>query len=97
MTDFTTQLKEAVLRDGLQELTVRVSRYGADMQTPEAWQAITKYRTRAAGPRGVGIRATPEAAISAALADGVKPKSPIPEYAAKPAPAPAVKPEDLFG
>lgn len=95
MRDFTTQLKEAVLRDGLQELTVRVSRYGPDMKTPEAWQAIAKYRERAAGPWGVGIRATPEAAIEAALAEGLKPKSPIPEYASKPKPTPT--PEDLFG
>jgi hypothetical protein len=75
MTDLASLIEEAVQRDGLQELTVRVSRYGADGKTPECWHAIAKYRTRIAGPWGVGVLASPEAAIRQALsgmADDVK-------------------------
>lgn len=51
----------------VQELTVRVSRFGADLKTPEAYQAIAKRRTQPGGPWGVGVRGTPEAAALAAL------------------------------
>lgn len=64
------KIKEAVALDGLCELIVRVSRY-ADLSRaihePAAWQAIAKYQGAVKGPWGVGIRATPEAAIEAAL------------------------------
>ena len=67
------QITEAVQRDGLVELTVRVSRY-ADMAEgmgePAAWQAIARYKGRVSGPWGVGIRANPAAAIRAALESG---------------------------
>lgn len=67
MADLASLIEEAVRRDGLQELTVRVSRYGTDGKTPECWQAIAKYRGRVDGPWGVGILANPEAAIRQAL------------------------------
>lgn len=54
---------------GLSELVVRVSRYGEDMENPAAWQAIAKFRGSERGPWSVGIRATPEAAVRAALED----------------------------
>lgn len=67
------QITEAVQRDGLEELTVRVSRYANLSDAtgePAAWQAIAKYRGRSSGLWGVGIRATPHAAIQAALEAG---------------------------
>ena len=67
------QITEAVRRDGLAELIVRISRY-ADLsgaiKEPAAWQAIAKYQGRETGPWGVGIRANPAAAIRAALENG---------------------------
>lgn len=62
----------------VQELTVRVSRYGADLKTPEAYQAIAKPRD-ANRPAGVGVRGTPEAAALAALEEmeeGAAPSAP---------------------
>lgn len=67
MADLASMIEEAVQRDGLQELTVRVSRYGADGKTPECWQALAKCRDRMGGPWGVGILASPGAAIRSAL------------------------------
>jgi hypothetical protein len=67
------EIKEAVEKDGLCELTVRVSRYAnlsAAIQEPAAWQAIAKYQGRVSGPWGVGIRAGSAAAIRAALQSG---------------------------
>ena len=60
-------IREAVQRDGLRELIVRVSRYADDCKQPLAWQAIAKYHGRETGPWGVGILTTPEAAIRRAL------------------------------
>lgn len=51
----------------VQELRVSVSRYADDMKTPAAYQATAKLRTAISGPWGVGVRATPEAAVEAAL------------------------------
>lgn len=65
-------VKEAVERDGLCDLTVRVSRYAslsAAIDEPAAWQAVAKYRGAEGGPWGVAVRSTPEAAIRAALTD----------------------------
>jgi hypothetical protein len=84
------KIKEAVERDGLCELTVRVSRYGhlsEALDEPAAWQAIAKYRDRVSGPWGVAIRATPGAAMLAALEAGARDAAP-----AQPAP-----PESVFG
>jgi len=67
------QITEAVQRDGLVELTVRVSRYSNltdSLDEPAAWQAVARYRGRESGPWGVGIRANPAAAIRAALENG---------------------------
>ena len=51
----------------VEELCIRVSRYGSDLRTPEAYQAIAKRRTAPGGPWGVGVRGNPEAAAAAAL------------------------------
>ena len=51
----------------VEELCIRVSRYGSDLRTPEAYQAIAKHRTAPGGPWGVGVRGNPEAAAAAAL------------------------------
>lgn len=64
------QIAEAVKRDGLQELIVRVGRFEADCVTPAAWQAIAKYQGRISGPWGVGVMANPNAAIRRALEAG---------------------------
>lgn len=56
----------ALAERGVEELVVRVSRYGSDGR-PEAWQAIARYRNRLKGPWGVGVRASPLAAVVAAL------------------------------
>jgi hypothetical protein len=66
-------IHEAVQRDGLCELIVRVSRYAdlsAAIQEPACWQAVAKYQGRVSGPWGVGIRASPIAAAKAALESG---------------------------
>ena len=72
MTDLAAQIEEAVQRDGLVEIVVRVSRYEADLVTPACWQAIAKYRGREKGPWGVGIRARPVVALQRALEDGAR-------------------------
>ncbi len=64
------QITEAVKRDGLQELIVRVGRFEADCVTPAAWQAIAKYRGRISGPWGVGVMSNPNSAIRRALEAG---------------------------
>lgn len=64
------QIAEAVKNDGLQELIVRVSRFEADLKTPACWQAVAKYRGRISGPWGVGIMASPSAAMRRALEAG---------------------------
>ena len=56
----------------VQELRVSVSRYADDMKTPAAYQATAKRRTALPGPWGVGVRATPEAAVEAALEEAAK-------------------------
>jgi hypothetical protein len=74
------KIKEAVQRDRLCELTVRVSRYASLSEAlgePAAWQATAKYQGRETGPWGVGIRATPKAAILAALAMGASAASTV--------------------
>lgn len=66
-------IREVVQRDGLCELIVRVSRYAdlsAAIHEPACWQAIAKYQGRVSGPWGVGIRASPNAAMKAALENG---------------------------
>ena len=66
-------IAEAVRRDGLCELILRVSQYGhlsAAMDEPAAWQAIAKYSKRVSGPWGVGVRADPVQAVLAALEAG---------------------------
>lgn len=76
MTDLAKMIEEAVERDGLEELVVRVTRYDADLETPAAWQAIAKYRGRVKGPWGVGIRTRPAIAIVRALEDGARRETP---------------------
>jgi hypothetical protein len=73
MSPLETEIREAVKRDGLCELVVRVSRYAdlsAAINEPAAWQAVAKYQGRERGPWGVGIRANANAAIRAALEAG---------------------------
>ena len=73
MTDLEALIAQAVREDGLAELTLRVSRYAelsGAMGEPAAWQAIAKYQGREAGPWGVGVRASPVAALRAALETG---------------------------
>lgn len=60
-------LADAISR-GLDDLTVRVSAYGADLKTPAQWQAIAKYRGRVYGPWGVGVAADIGEACRLALA-----------------------------
>lgn len=74
MTDLAKMIDEAVQRDGLEELVVRVTRYDADLETPAAWQAIAKYRGREKW--GVGIRTRPGIAIIRALEDGARRETP---------------------
>lgn len=64
------QIVEAFKHEGLQELTIRVSRFEADCVTPAAWQAIAKYQGRISGPWGVGVMANPVAAMRRALEAG---------------------------
>jgi hypothetical protein len=52
--------------NGLQEVTIRVSRYGAGGR-PEAYQAIAKHKARISGPWGVGVTATPTSALRRSL------------------------------
>ena len=56
----------------VEELRIRVSRYGSDLRTPEAYQAVVKSRTKPTGPWGVGVRSTPNAAVEAALVEYAK-------------------------
>lgn len=62
-------LERAFRDEGLAEITIRVSRYAADGKTPEAFQAIAKYRERITGPWGVGVMASPTAAGRRALGE----------------------------
>lgn len=71
---------QAVERDGLEELIVRISRYAnlsRAIEEPAAWQAIAKYSGRASGPWGVAIRDNPVSAITAALEEGRRQASSI--------------------
>lgn len=61
------QLAQAYAAQGVEEITIRVSRYAADLTTPEAIQVIVKHRGRMAGPWVVAIRGNPVAALMAAL------------------------------
>lgn len=72
MTDLAQTLNNAFRHDDLAEITVRVSRYEADLRTPAAYQAIAKYRTIPGGPWGVGVRVTASGAMLAALEDLAK-------------------------
>lgn len=72
MADLAAQIEEAVKRDGLVEIIVRVSRYEADLKTPACWQAICKYRGRETGPWGVSIRARAAVALERALEAGAR-------------------------
>jgi hypothetical protein len=68
-------ITEAVEKDGLCELTVRVSQYAhlsRAIDEPAAWQAIAKYQGRVSGPWGVAIRDEAGLAIRAALEMGRK-------------------------
>ena len=56
--------------EGVEEITIRVGRYAPDCTTPVAFQAIVKHRTRMTGPWGVGVMASPVAALRRALEDG---------------------------
>jgi hypothetical protein len=56
-------------RDGAEEITIRVSRYAADLKTPEAFQVIAKRRGQMGGPWGVAIRGNAAAALRAVLDD----------------------------
>lgn len=61
------------VEDGLDELVVRVSRYGhlaAAANEPIAWQAIAKFQNQPNGPWGVAIRDNPTDAIVAAMEAG---------------------------
>lgn len=74
------KIKEAVERDGLCELIVRVSRFEDTHPGRKAvacWQAVAKYQGREAGPWGVGIRKTAEAAMLAALEEGARLSEPV--------------------
>lgn len=64
-------IDRAFREGGLEEITIRVSRYAADGRTPEAFQAIAKYRGRTAGPWGVGVMASASAATRHSLAPAV--------------------------
>lgn len=61
------QLAQAFAAQGVEEITIRVSRYAADLTTPEAIQVIVKHRGRMTGPWAVAIRGNPVAALTAAL------------------------------
>lgn len=65
MADLDTAL-QAAFAGGLEEITIRVSRYGTDGK-PAAFQAIAKRRNAAKGPWGVGVLGKPIAAALRAL------------------------------
>lgn len=73
MSTLDDRIRAAIREDGLEELTLRVSRYSdlsEGMGEPAAWQAIAKYRGKSKGPWGVGIRGNAIAAVEAALKAG---------------------------
>jgi hypothetical protein len=57
---------EAAFAAGASEITVRVSRYDNDGRTPAAYQGFVKHRD-ATRPWGVGVMASPGAALEQAL------------------------------
>ncbi len=68
MTDLETLIREAVERDGLEELVLRVTAFKVDGKTPEKWQALAKLRATAKKPWGVSITASPVSAVRNAIA-----------------------------
>ena len=66
MTDLETLIREAVERDGLEELVLRVMAFRDD-GTPEKWQALAKLRATHKKPWGVSIMANPVAAVRRAV------------------------------
>ena len=75
MTDLAAMIEEAVKRDGLVNLTLRVNRYAEDERTVASWSAVTQY-SKGDGRRGVAIRAKPIVAIVRALEDGARKETP---------------------
>jgi hypothetical protein len=61
-------LNNAFRKDGLAELTIRVSRYAADVRTPVEVQVIAKGQQAITGPWGVGLAFPPGKAVRQALA-----------------------------
>jgi hypothetical protein len=68
VTDLETLIREAVERDGLEELVLRVTAFKEDGRTPEKWQSLAKLRATAKKPWGVSITASPVSAVRNAIA-----------------------------
>ena len=63
--------------EGAEEIVLRVSRYGDDLKTPEAYQCIIRHRDRR-HPGGVGIRSNPVSAVAAAITSFFRTPTPPP-------------------
>lgn len=77
--DTLADLIDQAFNDGIDEITICVSRYADDMKTVEAVQAITKNRNRTMA-WGVGVLAKPSAAIREALRHAPRNKPTVSKY-----------------
>lgn len=66
-TDTFSAIRDAFAQ-GADEITIRVSRYAADLKTPEAFQCLIKFQNRTLAWK-VGIRADPVLSLEAALSE----------------------------
>lgn len=77
MADSIEDLIRAAFESGAEEIVVRVSRYGADAATPEAFQALVRSRQARIEPTITGCRGNPQAALKAALRERVQSYGPV--------------------